>query len=61
MKERRGTEGEVDRAFADLLRADAGPAAMKEILERGGEDHVLLVALLRRAVPLPFLELIASS
>jgi hypothetical protein len=61
VKEPRGTEGEVDRAFADLLRADAGPAAMKEILERGSEDHVLLVALLRRAVPLPFLELIASS
>jgi hypothetical protein len=52
---------EVDRAFADLLRADAGPAAMKEVLERCGEDHVLLVALLRRAVPLPFLELVAST
>jgi hypothetical protein len=34
---------------------------MKEVLERCGEDHVLLVALLRRAVPLPFLELVAST
>ena len=57
----RSAEGEVDRAFADLLRAGAGPAAMKEVLERCGEDHVLLVALLRRAVPLPFLELVAST
>jgi hypothetical protein len=31
------------------------------VLERCGDDHVLLVALLRRAVPLPFLELIAST
>src|SRR4029079_14522319 len=50
-----------DRAFSDLLRAGPGPAAMKEVLERCGDDHVLLVALLRRAVPLPFLELIAST
>jgi hypothetical protein len=34
---------------------------MKEVLERCGEDHVLLVALLRRAVPLPFLEIVAST
>jgi hypothetical protein len=57
----RSAEGEVDRAFADLLRAGTGPAAMKEVLERCGEDHVLLVALLRRAVPLPFLEIVAST
>jgi hypothetical protein len=61
VKERRGAEGEVDRAFADLLRAGTGPSSMKEVLERCGEDHVLLVALLRRAVPLPFLELTAST
>ena len=52
---------EVDRAWADLLRAGAGPAAMKEVLVRCGEDHVLLIALLRRAVPLPFLELVATT
>jgi hypothetical protein len=57
----RGADGEVDRAWADLLRAGTAPAAMKEVLERGGGDHVLLVGLLRRAVPLPFLELIAST
>ena len=61
MKEPRGAEGEVDRAWADLLRAGAAPAAMRDVLERCGHDHVLLVALLRRAVPLPFLELIAST
>jgi hypothetical protein len=57
----RSAEGEVDRAFADLLRAGVSPAAMREVLERCGEDHVLLIALLRRAVPLPFLELVAST
>ena len=61
MKEPRGAEGEVDRAWADLLRAGTAPAAMRDVLERCGHDHVLLVALLRRAVPLPFLELIAST
>ena len=61
MKEPRGAEGEVDRAWADLLRAGTAPAAMRGVLERYGHDHVLLVALLRRAVPLPFLELIAST
>jgi hypothetical protein len=57
----RSADGEVDRAWADLLRAGTAPAAMKDVLERCGGDHVLLVGLLRRAVPLPFLELIAST
>ena len=61
MKEARGAEGDVDRAWGDLLRAGTAPAAMRDVLERCGHDHVLLVALLRRAVPLPFLELIAST
>jgi hypothetical protein len=57
----RGAEGEVDRAWADLLRAGADPAAMREVLERAGADKPVLIALLRRAVPLPFLELIAFA
>jgi hypothetical protein len=57
----RGAEGEVDRAWADLLRAETSPEAMRQVLERHGGDRMLLVALLRRAVPLPFLELIAST
>jgi hypothetical protein len=57
----RGAEGEVDRAWADLLRAGTLPEAMRDVLERNGSDRMLLVALLRRAVPLPFLELIAST
>jgi hypothetical protein len=56
----RGADGEVDRAWADLLRAGTAPAAMKDVLERHG-DRLLLVGLLRRAVPLAFLELIAST
>jgi hypothetical protein len=61
VRESRGAEGEVDRAWGDLLRAGTTPGAMRDVLERCGHDHVLLVALLRRAVPLPFLELIAST
>ena len=56
----RGTEGELDRAWAELLRAST-PAAMREVLERCGADRALLVSLLRRAVPLPALEWMASS
>jgi len=56
-----GAEGEVDRAWAELLSAETSPPAMREVLERHGQDKMLLMALLRRAVPLPFLELIASS
>jgi hypothetical protein len=56
----RGTEGEVDRAWAELLRAST-LAGMKEVLERCAGDRVLLVSLLRRAVPLPALEWMASS
>lgn len=56
----RGVEGEVDRAWSDLLRAGTSAAALKDVLERYG-DKSLLVALLRRAVPLPFLELIATQ
>ena len=56
----RGTAGEVDRAWAELLRATT-PAAMREVLARYGADRVLLVSLLRRAVPLPALELMAFT
>jgi hypothetical protein len=56
----RGTEGEVDRAWAELLRATT-PPAMREVLERYGADRVLLTSLLRRAVPLPALELMSST
>jgi hypothetical protein len=57
----RGAEGEVDRAWADLLRAGASPALLREVLDGYGADRPLLVALLRRAVPVPFLELIAVT
>jgi hypothetical protein len=56
----RGTHGDIDRAWADLLRAGT-TAAMKDVLEQYGGDRVLLLSLLRRAVPLPVLELMAST
>jgi hypothetical protein len=57
----RGTEGEVDRAWADLLRAGTSAPALKDVLARHGADKTLLVALLRRAVPLALLELLATT
>jgi hypothetical protein len=57
----RGAEGEVDRAWVELSSAGTSPEAMRDVLEGHGRDRMLLVALLRRAVPLPFLELIAST
>jgi hypothetical protein len=57
----RSAEGDVDRAWADLLRAGAIGPAQREVLDRCGADKPLLIALLRRAVPLGFLELIAST
>ena len=57
----RGTDGEVDQAFAAVLQAGASVPAMKVVLERYGGDKTLLVGLLRRPVPLPFLELTASA
>jgi hypothetical protein len=60
VKPPRATEADLDLAWADVLRA-ATPAALRETLERWGQDRLLLVALLRRAVPLPMLELMAST
>ena len=57
----RGAEGEVDRAFADLMRTGSAAPGRRDALERLGADKPLLVALLRRAVPLAFLELVAAT
>jgi hypothetical protein len=57
----RSAEGDLDRAWAELLRAGPSAPAQREVLDRYGADKPLLVALLRRAVPLGFLELIAST
>jgi hypothetical protein len=51
----------VDSAFAEVLRAGPALPAMKDVLDRYGHDKTLLVALLRRAVPLSFLELLAAA
>jgi hypothetical protein len=57
----RRAEEDVDRAWADLLRPGAGASGPREVLDHYGADKPLLIALLRRAVPLGFLELIAST
>jgi hypothetical protein len=57
----RAREGEVDRAWALLLRAGESRPALDEVLERHGHDKPLLVSLLRRAAPVAFLELLAGT
>jgi hypothetical protein len=48
-------------AFADVMRAGPALPAMRDVLERYGADKTLLVAVLRRPVPLAFLELAAAT
>ncbi|PYQ55196.1 MAG: hypothetical protein DMF78_02995 [Acidobacteria bacterium] len=57
----RSADGDLDRAWADLLRAGASAPAQREVLDSCGADRPLLIALLRRAVPLSFLELTAAT
>ncbi|HEV7502814.1 MAG TPA: hypothetical protein VGQ33_22505 [Vicinamibacteria bacterium] len=57
----RGTDGDVDQAFADVMRAGASVPALLAVLERYGADKVVLVGLLRRPVPLLFLETAAAT
>ncbi len=54
-------ERDLDEAFAALLRAGESVPATRAVLDRIGDDAPLLVSLLRRAVPLAFLEAVAQS
>jgi hypothetical protein len=57
----RAREGEVDAAWAELLRAGGSAPALRAVLEGKGGDRPLLVSLLRRAAPLAFLETLAAT
>jgi hypothetical protein len=51
----------VDALYAELMRAAGRPADLAALLLRQGDDPTRLVALLRRPVPVPFLELVAET
>lgn len=51
----------MEALFAEVLAAGERPAALREALERRGPDDLTLLALLRRAVPVRLLDLLAST
>jgi hypothetical protein len=51
----------VDALYAELVRAGERPAELQAFLDRHGADAVTLAALLRRPVPVRFLELVAAA
>lgn len=58
---RRGEERAVDALFGDLLRAGEDAAALREAIRSASPDDAVLVALLRRAVPVRLLEQLAAE
>jgi hypothetical protein len=52
--------GEIEALYAELLATGERAAALRELLRRAQPDESLLVAVLRRAVPLKLLEGLAS-
>ena len=53
--------GEIDRLFAELLRAGDSADALQRLLSRQEPDETTLLAVLRRPVPVPFLEHLGTS
>jgi len=60
LRPRQESPGEVDALFAELLSAGERSAALRELLRRRAPDESVLVAVLRRAVPVKLLEGLAA-
>jgi hypothetical protein len=54
-------EGDVDTLFAALIGAGEDARRVREVLDAAPRDHMLLTAVLRRAVPLRCLETLAAT
>jgi hypothetical protein len=54
-------EDDVDALFAGLMAAGEDPRRVREILDAAPRDRILLAAVLRRAVPLRCLEVLATT
>lgn len=61
MRARGEARGDVDLLFRDLLEAGERPAALRAALTHHAPDETLLLAVLRRTVPVKLLELLAST
>jgi hypothetical protein len=57
----RRVEASVDALFAEALRAGEDIARVREVLERARPDQTAMLGLLRRPLPVRFLELVAST
>jgi hypothetical protein len=55
------SEGEVDALFAAVMAAGEDPRQARAALEAAPRDRIVLAAVLRRAVPLRFLEMLATT
>jgi hypothetical protein len=54
-------EARLDALFADLIQTGASVPRLRELLARAQLDEVLMLALLRRPLPVRFLELVAAT
>jgi hypothetical protein len=57
----RRVEGSVDALFAEALRAGEDVARIRETLERAQPDQTAMFGLLRRPLPVRFLEFVAAT
>jgi hypothetical protein len=51
----------MDALFAELMQAGASTKHLREVLARSDLDEVLMLAVLRRPVPVRFLEMVAAT
>jgi hypothetical protein len=54
-------EARVEALFSELMRAGPNAPRVRELLARPELDEVVMLGVLRRAVPVPFLELVAVT
>ena len=57
----RSSEQSIDALYAELLRGGENVATIREFLARHQPDDIVLLGLLRRAVPIRFLEHVATT
>jgi hypothetical protein len=55
------TESSVEALYREVLQADSNPKLLREVLSRHDPDEVVMLGLLRRAVPVRLLELVPAT
>lgn len=61
MRPPRDSEPSIDGLFAEVLSAGERPTRIREVLARKDVDETRLIAVLRRAVPMLFLEAVSAT